>query len=38
MPKFDWYKERPVWKLAAWALMLTPAILTATAYLLSQMR
>lgn len=34
MPKFDWSKERPGWKLAAWALLLTPSILLAAAALL----
>ena len=38
MPKFDWFKEHPAWKLAAWALMLTPAIITAAGYLISQLR
>ena len=31
MPKFDWSKEPPAWKLAAWALLLTPSILCAVA-------
>jgi hypothetical protein len=34
MPKFEWNKERPGWKLAAWALLLTPSILLAVAAVL----
>jgi hypothetical protein len=34
MPKFDWSKEPPHWKLAAWALLLTPSILLAVAAVL----
>lgn len=38
MPKFDWSKEPPGWKLAAWALMLTPSILLAAAAVLTALR
>jgi hypothetical protein len=34
MPKFDWSKEPPRWKLAAWALLLAPSILFAVAVVL----
>lgn len=38
MPKFDWSKEHPRWKLAAWALLLTPSILLAIAVVLRALR
>lgn len=38
MPKFEWNKERPAWKLAAWALMLLPSILLAVAVVLRALR
>ena len=31
MPKFDWSKESPGWKMAAWAVMYAPRILCAVA-------
>lgn len=31
MPRFDWYKEHPAWKLAAWVVIFIPATLTAAA-------
>ena len=31
MPKFDWHKEPPLWKLTAWVIMLSPGILLAVA-------
>jgi len=33
MPKFDWSKERPHWKLAAWLILLLPSILIALSVL-----
>lgn len=38
MPKFDWHKEPPRWKLLAWALLLTPTILLAIAAVLRALR
>lgn len=38
MPRFDWYKDPPRWKLAALALMLTPAILLAAAAVLKALK
>jgi hypothetical protein len=38
MPRFDFFKERPVVKLAALALMMTPTILLATAAILRALR
>jgi hypothetical protein len=34
MPKFEWNKVHPAWRLAAWALLLTPSILLAVAAVL----
>ncbi len=38
MPKFDWYKDPPKWKLAALAIMLLPAILLAVAEVLNALK
>jgi hypothetical protein len=38
MPKFDWYKDPPKWKLAAWAIMLLPTTLFAIAEILKALK
>lgn len=38
MPKFDWYKDPPKWKLAALALMLLPGTLLALAEVLRALK
>lgn len=38
MHKFDWSKEGPLWKLAAWALWRLPAILLAVAVVLRALK
>ena len=38
MPRFDWYKESPKWKLAALALMLLPGTLLALAEVLKALK
>ena len=38
MPRFDWYKERPLVKLAALALMVLPATLLGIAALMKVWR
>lgn len=38
MPKFDWSKERPGWKLAAWLIMFTPSICLAAAVVLNALK
>jgi hypothetical protein len=38
MPKFDWSKEPPKWKLAAWAIMFLPTTLLAAAVVLKALK